>query len=1495
MSKYLIGAAKNNPSHVELQKRVARALELMAINGDSAATITRAGAARVLLTSVSDMDSCDAPSARCAEAVLRLVSTLADFTDSQKALKGQSIMTVLCSVAHKFGWDPDVSSAARQPLSLVGDMNDANVLMTENVHEIDLVLDQTQLASAMCLVDSFSSEHSQSAANAFVKVIETCNASDERYLQTCAATLGLSWLANDLQLNDRQDLILPLVESLNKWTGSEILTCRSLIAVSAFAGNPDSLATLLDVGVVPAIVNAMGTATSKDVVTMAGMRAMTELSKTPQGCGNVVNRGGVDVIFKELEACVNAERMGVCLNLIATICASDDSESARQLLENPKTLPLIVNGLQTFPRSSIVQASTMSAMNHMIDEDWKREALFKTKGLIEALTFILDEERKDRADVVIGALQIIGSIVSNNANNASSCKVKGVDNSILNAMTRYPTHGAVLARAAEALAPMTTLEDITMLIEDIKPMLSAVQADDQRVATLAERLLRKLANLSYVEGIMSGIDVASIAQVLLNALAAGDSLTAQDVRGPYLGACVGAMAGLANCGGLSSEALAPLVSAVVASLQRALATPGANTSVLQCTSSCALMAKCTEAAQLMVNEPHNMVSLNMQVLDNAGNDKFLTFAGLTLLSMLAKVDGAKVSAARSVEQCASLMRQHFTAVGVLLAGCGMLDSLISSYAYAPMISEGGISIGLEVLESACTKRQHSLVASALTLLASTVTSLPANQTALSSNEALVTLKHVFGVSLTNNELVTMTSSTNVLTGTTLGDVGDVAVTRLLAMGAHEMMMKALTMHTGDETFVCAALAFLGSLLERDEGQRAIDKEAAEALFQTLRDIYGENGAVFDALTEATAKLSATKVATDEMVIEAIRTYASYYPHFPTRPDLASHLDKLANELAIYAKNDRHADLIQEDDGLNIFMGALALMGDEIPDVENEFVERENILARTSDAIGRIERIRPGTRPVERVEVVQRMLVHLRVRYMMGDLSEASLGCLVSLCNNTDNCKGLYSMAGLDLIIDSTQRHPGRPGLQKKSALLIAILAGCGVPAIANKLVELGITEILLTQLTEEDQSAELVALRFDALEALAQHGTGVAERIIANGGIASVVTAMWNNGSSADVAAAGMSLLSSCSDAPGFAEALKACNGVDVVLALMTTHAFDSRVGDAAASVLSKTCSAADVQECMDSLRAMIDAGDSTGASEMLNRLANLMAVDAFHSDKGMIAKIAAMVEEAMQAFPGSDHVNNAGLRALAELAKRDAAMAAQFMKDGVAFKYAFDVLKTDATNISRMLPALALLEQCAGSNVEGAQNMLDNGAIGALLNAIRMNVSNPVVQCRSVDVLGALGKSLGAAAFLEAGGLRALLEALEVANKHETSSVATKVLTVLNDLASNDKDFADAFLNSRGMDLLNETMEIFQNEEDVLAAVTALMKTLGEMTGSLEKLFSSKTYKNLVQMMNLHPEMEKLATNFLALMNLATNDTKLLDLLAQNGSIAAVQGIMGT
>jgi len=54
--------------------------------------------------------------------------------------------------------------------------------------------------------------------------------------------------------------------------------------------------------------------------------------------------------------------------------------------------------------------------------------------------------------------------------------------------------------------------------------------------------------------------------------------------------------------------------------------------------------------------------------------------------------------------------------------------------------------------------------------------------------------------------------------------------------------------------------------------------------------------------------------------------------------------------------------------------------------------------------------------------------------------------------------------------------------------------------------------------------------------------------------------------------------------------------------------------------------------------------------------------------------------------------------------------------------------------------------------NPEVAQHMLDNGAVGALLNAIRMNPNNPKVQCSSVNVLLALGKSIGATLFIRNG-----------------------------------------------------------------------------------------------------------------------------------------------
>ena len=485
------------------------------------------------------------------------------------------------------------------------------------------------------------------------------------------------------------------------------------------------------------------------------------------------------------------------------------------------------------------------------------------------------------------------------------------------------------------------------------------------------------------------------------------------------------------------------------------------------------------------------------------------------------------------------------------------------------------------------------------------------------------------------------------------------------------------------------------------------------------------------------------------------------------------------------------------------------------------------------------------------------------------------------------------MSGLDLVVDATKRHPDQSGLQKHAATLLSILAQCGVPGVGEKLFELGCVDMLIAQLQEEGQSPELLSLRLAALNAMVKNVEGAAQAVVDGGGIAAITTAMWNNNSSANVVAAGMSLLSSCNTTNGFAEAMRACNGIDIVLALMTTHAFDERVASAAASILAVTCSTEDVNACLTSLRATIDANDSTGTADLLNRLANLMSIDVLHEDSELIGRVAALVQEAMRAFPDSDAVNNAGLRVLAEIAAHDNTFAQQFLNDGTTFNYAFDVLKTDPTNISRMLPALIMLGACA-SNAKVAQNMVDNGAIGALLNAIRMNPNNPAVQCRSVDVLRALGESLGASKFIEQGGLKALLEALEVANKHQTASLASRVLDSLAILSTAEKEFADAFLNSHGMTLLSETMEVFSNDEDVLSKIAKLMKVLAEVTGKIEKILSSQQYKDLVKIMGMHPELLDFSMECLKFMSLAIGDPKLLDILAQTGSIAAVQAMLG-
>tara|TARA_B100000795_G_scaffold268560_1_gene255762 strand:+ start:1033 stop:2382 length:1350 start_codon:yes stop_codon:yes gene_type:complete len=433
---------------------------------------------------------------------------------------------------------------------------DNKALMVDNVCELELDITAVQTAAALCLVESVADTYHDVCLTAFNTVLEGTASTPESYLHTSAATLGLSWLANDLHLDhvSGSEIIPNIVESLEKWTGSRELTSRTLIAVSSLAnGNPESTSILLEVGVVPAIVVALSKCGHEDVVALAGMNALNSLCKTPQGCGNVVHRGGVEVITRELEQSSSEIRMQVTLHLMNTICKSTDIDSSQKLLNSEDLMSFMVTGMETYPHSLIVQSASMSALLAMSSNDLEGSVdnsvlLSNTKGLIECITSVLDEETTDRADVVVDALRVIGSIVTSDVSLATQCKEKGVDNSVLNAMTRYPTHSMVLHEAAEALKSMTSSSDVNLLVELITPTIASVEQDDQRVATSSARLLRKLANLSYVDGIMNDVDVPSIAEVLLLCLSAGDSLTDVDVKGPYLGACVAAMAGLANCG-----------------------------------------------------------------------------------------------------------------------------------------------------------------------------------------------------------------------------------------------------------------------------------------------------------------------------------------------------------------------------------------------------------------------------------------------------------------------------------------------------------------------------------------------------------------------------------------------------------------------------------------------------------------------------------------------------------------------------------------------------------------------------------------------------------------------------------------------------------------------------------------------------------------------------------------------------------------------------------
>jgi len=463
ITKTLILAAKSNPSHVQLQTRTAEALSLLSINSEIANAVVRFGGAKVLLQSVADLDGQSAASARCATSVLTMVGLLADFADAHKSLSDQQIVPQLCKVVHKMGWDPIVSSAGRIPLTLLYDSSVADDFMLHSSHEIELMTTSCQYASAMCLVPSFAETHAKQSSDTFDRVVSNMapNSSEDRCVQAGAATLGLAWLSSDVHLDQsfrssEAELarVQILLDSLGKWNKSAVLTCRTLTAIESLANTPSTASALLQCNAPATIVAALSSSSSQDdVVALAGLRALFSLARDDAGCAAIVDAGGIQIILRELENLSNEERIAQSMLLLGRLGGCGDERVASTVLGGGGggggsqvgaagggggVLPQVVTCLETFPNSSAVRSSTMASLAEITSSSSSERCrvLYSCKGMSECLTSSLDEERTDRADSVVNALRVIRDVVSSDSSDASSCKTKGVDHSILHAMTR---------------------------------------------------------------------------------------------------------------------------------------------------------------------------------------------------------------------------------------------------------------------------------------------------------------------------------------------------------------------------------------------------------------------------------------------------------------------------------------------------------------------------------------------------------------------------------------------------------------------------------------------------------------------------------------------------------------------------------------------------------------------------------------------------------------------------------------------------------------------------------------------------------------------------------------------------------------------------------------------------------------------------------------------------------------------------------------------------
>ena len=118
----------------------------------------------------------------------------------------------------------------------------------------------------------------------------------------------------------------------------------------------------------------------------------------------------------------------------------------------------------------------------------------------------------------------------------------------------------------------------------------------------------------------------------------------------------------------------------------------------------------------------------------------------------------------------------------------------------------------------------------------------------------------------------------------------------------------------------------------------------------------------------------------------------------------------------------------------------------------------------------------------------------------------------------------------------------------------------------------------------------MLAIRLNAINALAASSDDAIAYLRAANGVATVLNSLRHNIASQDVCREGMKLLSMCGDADGFVEDLRAADGIDVVLAVMTTHAFNEDINGS--GVLGLVATKQDILNILESLeRAQADGG----------------------------------------------------------------------------------------------------------------------------------------------------------------------------------------------------------------------------------------------------------------------------------------------------------------